>query len=75
MLCDGMRAREFPDLLHLFAICVSSSFSLRHKDMPQVSLHSIRSAFFAEADTYYRDLIWAGVPLFRHVFFILFLIL
>jgi len=45
-----MRAREFPDLLHLFAICVSSSFSLRHKAVSQVSVHSIRSAFSADAD-------------------------
>ena len=51
LVAHVMRAREFPDLLHLFAICVSSSFSLRHKALSQVSLHSIRSAFCAEADT------------------------
>jgi hypothetical protein len=44
-----MRAREFPDLLKRFAICVSSSFSLRHKALANVSLPSIRSAFSTDA--------------------------
>ena len=40
-----MRGREFPDLLHLFMKCVSSSFSLRYKALSRIPPSRLRELF------------------------------
>ena len=50
LVAHVMRAREFPDLFRIFAVCVSSSFSLRHKAWSRVSLSNLRELFPEHVD-------------------------